>query len=158
MYTLFVSVVLVSMPTVLHQHLIEHGSDSIRPQTEAHQYTDTQHDKLVPEGDTLLNSSYCMHPTHAMRILCIHKQAAFTSRMLQTMLNLFVSKWPPMLLLTWGVSSAFTFSVYMSQGSFVGITLVQLLLVRLTTSLPHQLFFGIMQISIAASADTTLLS
>ena len=52
------------------------------------------------------------------RILCIHKQTPFASGMIRMMPNLLLAVWPPTLLLTRGVSFAFTSLVSLYSGKF----------------------------------------
>jgi hypothetical protein len=117
---------------------------------DTHANPDTQRDTLAPDiavypiadqsqGDAktewtfLLNSNSRTHLTRSAthRILCKQKQATFVLRVIRSMLALFVANWPPMLLLTRGVSFAFTFSVCLyaknTRGLFVGIAMVRLL-------------------------------
>jgi|SRR5882762_1699368 hypothetical protein len=72
------------------------------------------------------------------RILCIHKQTVVASRIIRSILNFFVGNWSPILLLTSGVSFAFTFAVHLYRespgGSFVGIAMVRQLRGCSTTS------------------------
>jgi hypothetical protein len=95
---------------------------------------------ISQEWTSSLNSNSQTHLTHSVtqRTLCNQKQATFPLRVIRNMLSLFVANWPHMLLLMWGVSFAFTFSVYLyaknMRGSFIGIAMVRLLPGALTIS------------------------
>jgi hypothetical protein len=134
MYTPFVSMVLVyflACSMNIRQITAAAGFAPSLKFVDTHANPDTQRDTLAPDiavypiadqsqGDAktewtfLLNSNSRTHLTRSatQRILCNRKRATFASRVIRTMLGLFVANWPPTLLLTWGVSFAFTFSVY----------------------------------------------